>query len=49
MKPLRPNCARTSLRHIYPAHVRASATEHKRLDKAQHGGLLVLSTGAKET
>ena len=37
MKPVRPNCARTSLRHIYPAHVQASATEHKRLDKAQHG------------
>ena len=44
---LRPYCARTSLRHTYPAHVQASAVEHKRPDKALKAAALCIALNRK--
>ena len=44
---LRPYCARTSLRHTSPAHVQASAVEHKRLDKALKAAALCIALNRK--
>ena len=47
MSTCAPNCARTSLRHIYPAHILASSTEHKRLDKALKAEALCIAINRK--